>query len=68
MVHNDYDNWQAKTVYGTDRLTDVDIWGSPFNHAVKMAYDNEGWAIFCPISSETTLRSCLSASRADSED
>jgi len=54
MVHNDYDNWQAKTVYGPDRPTDSDIWGSSSNQAVKMVYDDEDWAIFGSISSETT--------------
>ena len=28
MEHNDYDNWQAKTVYGDDRPTDPAIWGA----------------------------------------
>ena len=28
MLHNDYDNWQAKAVYGDDRPTDPAIWGS----------------------------------------
>jgi len=28
MLHNDYDNWQAKAVYGDDRPTDPTIWGS----------------------------------------
>ena len=54
MAHNDYDNWQAKTVYGPDRPTDSDIWGSSSNQAVKMVYDDEDWAIFGSISSETT--------------
>ena len=30
MLHNDYDNWQAKAVYGEDRATDPAIWGSRF--------------------------------------
>ncbi len=54
MVHNDYDNWQAKTVYGPDRPTDSTIWGSSSNQTVKMVYDDEDWAIFGSISSETT--------------
>jgi branched-chain amino acid transport system substrate-binding protein len=54
MVHNDYDNWQAKAVYGPDRPTDSTIWGSPSNQAVKMVYDDEDWAIFGSIGSETT--------------
>ena len=35
MLHNDYDNWQAKAVYGDDRSTDPTIWGSASNEAVK---------------------------------
>jgi len=54
MLHNDYDNWQAKAVYGDDRPTDPAIWGSSSNEAVKMIYDDRDWAIFGSISSETT--------------
>jgi branched-chain amino acid transport system substrate-binding protein len=54
MPHNDYDNWQAKAVYGDDRPTDPTIWGSSSNEAVKMAYDDRDWAIFGSISSEAT--------------
>jgi branched-chain amino acid transport system substrate-binding protein len=54
MPHNDYDNWQAKTVYGEDRPTDPTIWGSASNEAVKMIYDDQDWAIFGSISSEST--------------
>jgi branched-chain amino acid transport system substrate-binding protein len=54
MPHNDYDNWQAKTVYGDDRPTDTAIWGSAANEAVKMIYDDQDWAIFGSISSEST--------------
>jgi ABC-type branched-subunit amino acid transport system substrate-binding protein len=54
MLHNDYDNWQAKAVYGDDRPTDPTIWGSSSNEAVKMAYDDHDWAIFGSISSEAT--------------
>ena len=64
MLHNDYDNWQAKTVYGDDRPTDPTIWGSPSNEAVKMVYDDQDWAIFGSISSESThivLRVALKA-------
>ena len=28
MPHNDYNNWQAKAVYGDVRPTDSAIWGS----------------------------------------
>ena len=64
MLHNDYDNWQAKTVYGDDRPTDSSIWGSPSDETVKMVYDDQDWAIFGSISSETThiaLRVALKA-------
>jgi ABC-type branched-subunit amino acid transport system substrate-binding protein len=54
MVHNDYNNWQRGAVYGEDRPTDPTIWGSPSDEAVKMIYDDEDWAIFGSISSETT--------------
>jgi len=54
MVHNDYNNWQRGAVYGNDRPTDSTIWGSPSDEAVKMIYDDEDWAIFGSISSETT--------------
>jgi ABC-type branched-subunit amino acid transport system substrate-binding protein len=54
MLHNDYDNWQAKAVYGDDRPTDPTIWGSASNEAVKMTYGDEDWAIFGSISSEST--------------
>ena len=54
MLHNDYDNWQAKTVYGEERPTDPTIWGSASNEVVKMVYDDEDWAIFGSISSEST--------------
>jgi ABC-type branched-subunit amino acid transport system substrate-binding protein len=64
MLHNDYDNWQAKAVYGDDRPTDPTIWGSPSNETVKMVYDDQDWAIFGSISSESThivLRVALKA-------
>ena len=64
MLHNDYDNWQAKAVYGDDRPTDPTIWGSASDEAVKMIYDDQDWAIFGSISSESThivLRVALKA-------
>ena len=64
MLHNDYDNWQAKSVYGDDRPTDPGIWGSSSDEAVKMIYDDQDWAIFGSISSESThiiLRVALKA-------
>src|SRR5271157_2615938 len=64
MLHNDYDNWQAKAVYGEDRPTDPTIWGSASNETVKMVYDDQDWAIFGSLSSESThimLRVALKA-------
>ena len=64
MLHNDYDNWQAQAVYGDDRPTDSAIWGSASNEVVKMVYDDQDWAIFGSISSESThiaLRLALKA-------
>ncbi len=54
MLHNDYDNWQAKAADGPDRSTNSAIWGSASNEAVKMVYDDKDWAIFGSISSEST--------------
>jgi branched-chain amino acid transport system substrate-binding protein len=65
MLHNDYDNWQAKTVYGEDRPTDPTIWGSASNEAVKMVYDDKDWAIFGSISSESTHIALRVALRAE---
>ena len=64
MVHNDYNNWQAIAVYGATRPTDSTIWGSAADEAVKMIYDDNDWAIFGSISSESThiiLRVALKA-------
>jgi ABC-type branched-subunit amino acid transport system substrate-binding protein len=64
MIHNDYNNWQAKAVYGASRPTDPGIWGSAGDEAVKMIYDEKDWAIFGSISSESThiiLRIALKA-------
>jgi branched-chain amino acid transport system substrate-binding protein len=65
MQHNDYDNWQAKTVYGEDRPTDPTIWGSASNEVVKMVYDDQDWAIFGSISSESTHIALRVALRAE---
>ena len=65
MVHNDYDNWQAKAVYGEDRPTDPAIWGSASNETVKMVYDDKDWAIFGSISSESTHIAIRVALRAE---
>jgi ABC-type branched-subunit amino acid transport system substrate-binding protein len=64
MVHNDYNNWQAAAAYGPNRPTDSTIWGSAADEAVKMIYDDQDWAIFGSISSESThiiLRVALKA-------
>jgi ABC-type branched-subunit amino acid transport system substrate-binding protein/phosphoribosylcarboxyaminoimidazole (NCAIR) mutase len=65
MLHNDYDNWQAKAVYGEDRPTDPTIWGSASNEVVKMVYDDKDWAIFGSISSESTHIALRVALRAE---
>lgn len=54
MLHNDYNNWQAGAAYSADRPTDPGIWGAASDEAVKMIYDDEDWAIFGSISSEST--------------
>jgi ABC-type branched-subunit amino acid transport system substrate-binding protein len=65
MPHNDYNNWQAKAVYGDVRPTDPAIWGSASDEAVKMAYDDKVWAIFGSISSESTHIALRVALRAE---
>jgi branched-chain amino acid transport system substrate-binding protein len=65
MPHNDYDNWQAKTVYGDDRATDTGIWGAAANEVVKMVYDDEDWAILGSLSSESTHIALRMALRAE---
>ncbi len=65
MLHNDYDNWQAKAAYGDDRPTDPAIWGSASNEVVKMVYDEKDWAIFGSISSESTHIALRVALRAE---
>ena len=65
MLHNDYDNWQAKAVYGDVRPTEPAIWGSASDEAVKMAYDEQVWAIFGSISSESTHIALRVALRAE---
>jgi branched-chain amino acid transport system substrate-binding protein len=65
MLHNDYDNWQAGAVYGEDRPTDPSIWGSASNEVVKMVYDDQDWAIFGSISSESTHIALRVALRAE---
>jgi branched-chain amino acid transport system substrate-binding protein len=54
MVHDDYNNWQRGSEYGAERPTDPLIWGSAADEAVKMIYDEQDWAIFGSISSEST--------------
>jgi branched-chain amino acid transport system substrate-binding protein len=65
MLHNDYNNWQAKAVYGDVRPTDPAIWGSASDETVKMAYDEKVWAIFGSISSESTHIALRVALRAE---
>ena len=65
MLHNDYNNWQAKAVYGEVRPTEPAIWGSASDEAVKMAYDEQVWAIFGSISSESTHIALRVALRAE---
>lgn len=64
MLHDDYNNWQAGAVSGSDRPTDPAIWGAASDQTVKMIYDDKDWAIFGSISSESThiaLRVALKA-------
>jgi ABC-type branched-subunit amino acid transport system substrate-binding protein len=65
MLHNDYNNWQAKAVYGDVRPTEPAIWGSASDETVKMAYDEQVWAIFGSISSESTHIALRVALRAE---
>jgi len=65
MPHNDYNNWQAKAVYGDERPTDPAIWGSASDEVVKMAYDEKDWAILGSISSESTHIALRVALRAE---
>ncbi|MGB0051877.1 MAG: hypothetical protein WBL41_10555, partial [Terracidiphilus sp.] len=65
MLHNDYNNWQAKAVYGDQRPTEPAIWGSASDEAVKMAYDEQVWAIFGSISAESTHIALRVALRAE---
>jgi len=63
MIHDDYNNWQRGAEYG-ERPTASAIWGSASDEAVKMIYDDQDWAIFGSISSESThiiLRVALKA-------
>jgi branched-chain amino acid transport system substrate-binding protein len=54
MVHDDYNNWQRGAQYGPERPTDSQVWGSTSDETVKMVYDEQDWAIFGSISSEST--------------
>jgi branched-chain amino acid transport system substrate-binding protein len=65
MLHNDYNNWQATAVYGDVRPTDPTIWGSASDEAVKMAYDEQVWAIFGSINAESTHIALRVALRAE---
>jgi ABC-type branched-subunit amino acid transport system substrate-binding protein len=64
MLHSDYNNWQANAAYSEERPTDPAIWGAASNEAVEMIYDEQDWAIFGSINSESThviLRLALKA-------
>ena len=65
MLYNDYDNWQAGQVYGAKRPTDPEIWGASASAVAKMVYDDNVWAIFGSISSETTHIALRAALRAE---
>jgi ABC-type branched-subunit amino acid transport system substrate-binding protein len=65
LPRNDYDNWQAKAVYGDNRPTTQEIWGSASNQTVKMVYDDKDWAIFGSISGESTHIALRVALRAE---
>ena len=58
LPRNDYDNWQANAVYGEDRPTTQEIWGSASNQAVKMIYDDKDWAISLAPSVRNPRTSC----------
>ncbi|MGH9564018.1 MAG: ABC transporter substrate-binding protein, partial [Terracidiphilus sp.] len=64
MLHDDYSNWQFGAEGGEERPTDPAIWGAPLDETVKMVYDENVWAVFGSISSESThmiLRLALKA-------
>lgn len=64
MLHDDYNNWQEKALSGPEQPTDPAIWGAASDETVKMIYDDNDWAIFGSISSESThiaLRVALKA-------
>ncbi len=65
MLHNDYNNWQSKAVYGEVRPTEPSIWGSASDETVKMVYDEKVWAIFGSINSESTHIALRVALRAE---
>ncbi len=54
VMHNDYDNWQNGHADATGVSKDSTIWGAAANDAVKMIYDDNVWAIFGSVSSEST--------------
>ena len=63
-LNSDYNNWQANAVAGSRRPTDPEIWGSAADVAVHVIYDDNAWAIFGSINSESThimLRVALKA-------
>ncbi len=54
VIHNDYDNWQNSSAAAAGVSRDAAIWGAASNDAVKMIYDDNVWAMFGSISSEST--------------
>jgi branched-chain amino acid transport system substrate-binding protein len=54
ITHNDYDNWQNSRPAAEGTSKDSAIWGAASNDAVRMIYDDNVWAMFGSISSEST--------------
>lgn len=54
VTHNDYDNWQNSSSSSAGVSRESAIWGAASNDAVRMIYDDKVWAMFGPISSEST--------------
>jgi branched-chain amino acid transport system substrate-binding protein len=65
MIHNDYDNWQVASVAEGGTVREPEVWGSASNDVVKMVYDDQVWAIFGSISSESTHIALRVALRAE---
>jgi len=54
ITHNDYDNWQLSRLATAGTAKESAIWGAASNDAVRMIYDDQVWAMFGSISSEST--------------